>query len=136
MIITVSLFCTSINVFAEVVKYGEEIKNQPGNEYKELFADVPQSYWAFQYIMDMSGKKIVSGYPDGKFRPEKTVSRAEYAKILASVIGAKAIKVSKSSFKDIKPSDWYSPYVEIVKKYITGYSAAGGSYVLNLINRY
>ncbi|MCA1489292.1 S-layer homology domain-containing protein, partial [Bradyrhizobium sp. IC4061] len=43
------------------------------------YSDVGASYgWATSSIMLMSNKQILTGYPDGRFRPEKAVSKAEW----------------------------------------------------------
>lgn len=128
--IVLNLVFGSKNIaLAETVKYGAELSNEPNREYEVIFNDVPQTHWAFAYIMEMNLYEVVSGYPDGKFRPDRTVSRAEFAKILSSFTGIKPEMVKKSSFIDIKPSDWYSPFVEAGKKYLTGYETIGGGYV-------
>ena len=114
--IVLNLVFGSKNIaLAETVKYGAELSNEPNREYEVIFNDVPQTHWAFAYIMEMNLYEVVSGYPDGKFRPDRTVSRAEFAKILSSFTGIKPEMVKKSSFIDIKPSDWYSPFVEAGK---------------------
>lgn len=39
-------------------------------------------HWAKQYIDDLIGKKVVSGYPDGTFKPNAPISVSEFTKIL------------------------------------------------------
>lgn len=79
----------------------------------------------------MASRKVLEGYPDGKFRPENQVSRAEFATIIVKASGLQAKKVNYSSFSDVKPTDWYSPFIEAVKDYMTGYRTADGSYIFN-----
>lgn len=43
------------------------------------FSDVPQSNWAAPAITFMVDKQIVNGYSDGTFKPEKPVTKAEFA---------------------------------------------------------
>ena len=47
----------------------------------ETFSDVAPEYWAADYISALADRDILSGYPDGTFRPEATVTRAEFAAI-------------------------------------------------------
>ncbi|MFA5636482.1 MAG: S-layer homology domain-containing protein [Anaerovoracaceae bacterium] len=71
-------------------------------------------------------KGIVSGYPDGSFRPEWTISRAE-----ASIIAVKAMapseealkEAAKSSFPDLTGYDWAAKYINYAaaKNVISGY---------------
>ena len=44
------------------------------------FSDVADDYWAVKYISEMKEKAVVNGYPEGDFRPENPVTRAEFAK--------------------------------------------------------
>ncbi len=82
-----------------------------GNPYKDAIG------WAKQ-----SG--ILQGYPDGTFKPDQTVNRAEFLKI---VLGAKGINVSDTTgdagFKDLDNNAWYAPYIRYAKTqgFIQGY---------------
>ncbi len=44
-------------------------------------------HWAKPYIDDLIAKQAISGYPDGTFKPENTISTAEFTKILVSALG-------------------------------------------------
>ena len=46
------------------------------------FPDVPKDHWAYFYILWGKENKILSGYDDGLFRPDRTVSRQEMASLL------------------------------------------------------
>ena len=46
------------------------------------YADVPQGLWCYPYVLDLSQKGIVSGYPDGSFRPNGMVSCGEALKLI------------------------------------------------------
>ncbi|KUP24937.1 polysaccharide lyase family 8 super-sandwich domain-containing protein [Paenibacillus sp. DMB5] len=56
-------------------------------------------HWAEANILEAAQKGIITGYPDGSFRPDRTVTRAEFAVMLA-----KALKLQNEeavlSFKD------------------------------------
>ena len=41
------------------------------------FSDVPASYWAYDYIQGLANLNVVSGFPDGKFHPEKAVVKLD-----------------------------------------------------------
>ena len=51
------------------------------------FNDVGSGYWAFQAIEALAASGITTGFPDGTFRPENTVSRAQMATFLARALG-------------------------------------------------
>ncbi len=50
------------------------------------FVDVPEGYWAQKEIAMVENAKIMVGYPDGTFRPEEPVSRAEMSVLLSRMI--------------------------------------------------
>lgn len=91
--------------------------------YEKTFADVPETHWAFEYIADMAKRDIISGYPDGTFLPDETVSRAEFARIMAGAAGLEIKPEEDSSFVDVSKEDWYFPYIEAVKDYFDGYNS-------------
>ncbi len=43
------------------------------------FSDVPEDYWAKDYIEYFTERKIVAGYEDGSFKPDEPVTRAAVA---------------------------------------------------------
>ncbi|SHE14694.1 Endo-1,4-beta-xylanase A precursor [Chlamydia abortus] len=116
---------------AALPEYGEEWQNAPDNTPAVSFTDLPETHWAYQYIAEMVNRKIINGYPDNKFRPNNTITRAEFAKIMVTASGIQAKKVNYSSFSDIPVTNWASPYVEAVKDYMTGYRNANGEYIFN-----
>lgn len=128
---TIVSVCLTGSALAAPIPYGEELKSLPTTTPIVSFSDISQTHWGYQYIAEMVNKKILDGYPDGKFRPENTISRAEFATIIIKAAGLEAKKVNSSSFSDIKITDWYSPFVETAKDYLTGYRAANGDYIYN-----
>jgi len=54
---------------------------------------------------------VVKGYPDGSYKPENIVTRAEMAVIVISALGLKDYAVGTSSFKDMAGYDWAQGYV-------------------------
>jgi uncharacterized protein YvpB len=54
------------------------------------FSDISDSY-AFEYIRTLYQQGILSGYPDGTFRPQNTITRGEVAAVLFTLSGWDAI---------------------------------------------
>ncbi len=77
-----------------------------------VFTDVPVSYWANMQIDDLSTAGYVYGYPDHTFRPDNTVTRAEFIAILAKVLKLPAIDPAAPDFDDVSPGDWCYQTVE------------------------
>lgn len=53
-----------------------------------------QGHWAYAYIDSLSQRNIITGYPDGTFRPEQTVTRAQFT---AMVVRALQLPVRQTS---------------------------------------
>lgn len=77
------------------------------------FKDV-NDHWAKEAIEKLYGNKSVTGYPDGTFKPNDEITRAEAVTILNSVFGRvsntqsfDSVKSSLKSFGDVKSSDWF-----------------------------
>jgi hypothetical protein len=53
----------------------------------QSFSDVSPEHWAYDAVEWAKGKGITTGYPDGTFGPDKTLSRAEFMVMLKRAIG-------------------------------------------------
>ncbi len=50
------------------------------------FSDIPANHWAYQAIQSLAADGLVEGYPDGKFKGDRPLTRYEMAVIVARVI--------------------------------------------------
>lgn len=66
------------------------------------FKDVKDGYWAKAQIEQAVAKGYVSGFPDGTFKPEQRVSRAQFMRMLADALKLPHVE---------QGSPWYQPYV-------------------------
>ncbi|CAM3331692.1 S-layer-like y domain-containing protein [Megasphaera elsdenii] len=48
----------------------------------QLFPDVPQNHWAYEYVAQLAGNGMIEGYPDGNFDGDRPMTRYEFAAIL------------------------------------------------------
>lgn len=62
--------------------------------------------WAVQHMKNMSAYDILSGYPDGSFRPHATVTRAEAAVMLLKTYREKLLQMSRAADKAEGTPDW------------------------------
>ena len=60
----------------------EAMGETPTTPTTDPFPDVPKGYWAAGYIERLVQLGIVDGFPDGTFRPNDVVTRAQIAKII------------------------------------------------------
>ncbi|MBR4015370.1 MAG: S-layer homology domain-containing protein, partial [Anaerotignum sp.] len=87
------------------------------SEGTAVFSDVKESHWAYKQIATAS-KGLVSGYPDGTFRPDQPITRAEAVSILNRILNRGVNETSRlGDFKNFMdnadPSAWY--YFEIIE---------------------
>ncbi len=76
------------------------------------FMDVPISSPFYEYIIDLYEKGVVSGYPDGTFKPEQGINRAEVLKIILEAFEIPLVEIGDSPFSDVNTSDWFFKYVK------------------------
>jgi len=75
----------------------------PGSE-EELFA------------MSAVAHAIMQGYPDGTFRPLRTVNHAEFLKMVSSAFRLE--QYLPHSYIDVQPCAWYTPFVGVADTYV------------------
>jgi hypothetical protein len=83
---------------------------QPTTTTPTTFTDIPADAWYKSYVDALVVKGIISGYPDGTFRPLNSITRAELA------IGESPTTNTASSFTDVATSYWAYGYVEEAKE--------------------
>jgi hypothetical protein len=71
-----------------------------------IFSDVPASYWGYDAIISLASRGIIAGYPDGTFRPDAYISRAEFSAMLAKALGLNTSGTT-GTFTDVTAYDWY-----------------------------
>ena len=77
------------------------------------FIDVDVALPESKAISELRKEKIISGYPDGTFKPDQLLNRAEAVKILLIAKGATVARQSDvASFKDLESDAWYLPFIE------------------------
>ncbi len=84
------------------------------------FSDVPGTHWAQGAIDSAAAKGWVTGYPDGSFKPERKITRAEVVNITNKMLDRFADRDFVRShlsemiqFKDLTEADWaYFPIME------------------------
>ncbi|MEH1804356.1 S-layer homology domain-containing protein [Nostoc sp.] len=89
------------------------------------FSDVQPNYWAQPFIRGLAARNIVTGYPDGTFRPEQPVDRDEFAAIIRKAFDQPPTRQIKSGavYKDIPTNYWASRPIEEAYQqgFMTGY---------------
>lgn len=78
-------------------------------------------YWGKDAIVQWIEKGLASGYPDGTFRPNNNISRAEFMKLVNSAFDYTEEK--EIDYKDVLEGKWYISTIKRAKAagYIAGY---------------
>ncbi|ULO08654.1 S-layer homology domain-containing protein [Paenibacillus sp. 19GGS1-52] len=97
---------------------------QQTNSY--VFIDVKSTYWANEAIESMANQGIITGNPDGSFKPEEALTREQLAKLITLTFGLDLISDGVQTFSDVNSSSWAYKYVESSKEYLTGYFPVKG----------
>lgn len=89
-----------------------------GKQTSTKFKDVPSSSAASGYINSAVNAGVISGYPDGTYKPKGIVNRGEMAIFISRAFNL--TKESTKSFKDISPSMKAYPHIKrIIQANIT-----------------
>lgn len=71
------------------------------------FPDVEDNYWAAPQINLLSEQGVIVGYPDGTFKPDANVTRAEFAAMAIRALGQQHTKVAQPvHFTDVDEEYW------------------------------
>ncbi|MCL2352635.1 MAG: S-layer homology domain-containing protein [Firmicutes bacterium] len=73
---------------------------------KNVFSDVPNSHWAVKYINSAAAKGWILGYPDGTFKPEANITRAEVVTLVNKMLKRAADGDYLSANKSSLPKDY------------------------------
>lgn len=83
------------------------------NHFAISFYDLNRNHWAYATIISLAESGVINGYPDGSYQPEKTVTRAEYLKLIMT-----ALYGGNDSFEtsELRKVHWAFPYVWEARK--------------------
>lgn len=84
------------------------------------FSDVSSNYWAAQFIQQLSQRGVIAGFPNGTFRPEEPVTRAQFAAMVDKAF-QKSQQRQAIKFSDVPSNYWASS--AIGKAYSIGFLA-------------
>lgn len=98
VLIATLMLTSTAAVFANTTVYPSDVINTP------LMTSV-------KFLID---KKVLSGYPDGTFKPDNPITRAEIAVAVAKMtnrIGDLEAMAQKNVFSDLKGYDWAKGHI-------------------------
>ena len=103
----------------------------------EAFSDVNSGDWYYNNIMQAAANGIVSGYPDGTFKPGNSVTRRDFAIMLTQMLGVSNDGTAVSPFIDVDEDDYGVVAIAYCKAQgiISGYEEDGTFRPDNTITR-
>ncbi|MCX6328280.1 MAG: S-layer homology domain-containing protein [Bacteroidia bacterium] len=87
---------------------------QPVYPSTPTFSDTDSSHWAYGAIEAIAKAGIILGYPDGTFKPDQNITRAEYVTIACkSLLRRGPFKDGEinNPYPDVKPIYWAYEYI-------------------------
>lgn len=102
------------------------LDSQKAGPFTCTFSDVSDSAWYAAAVKTLASIGVVNGYTDGSFRPNRSVTRAEFVTMLVNLTG---VTGSKSTFTDVS-SHWAKTAILAAASqgWINGYAISDGKY--------
>lgn len=75
------------------------------------FKDIPSNHWAKKEIDELVSKKIISGYSDGTFKPNKVMTRSEAAVMIGKALDINLKNRPNPKFSDVSTKSPAYPYI-------------------------
>jgi hypothetical protein len=88
-----------------------------------IFSDI-QNHWAKTSILAAAQRNILKGYPDGTFRPDAPVTRAEFAAIISTALPKQQLPSRPViTFRDVPANHWAAKAIDEAYQanYLSGY---------------
>ena len=100
---------SSINVSGSIASKPNQTEPVVPQTPQGHFTDVKPENWYYNYVNRMAQDNILNGVGNGKFEPERTITRAEFLKVLIESLQIKAD--GDISFSDVAENDWFYSYI-------------------------
>lgn len=79
------------------------------------FTDV-KGHWGQKVIEQAASRKLVTGYGDGLYKPNASVTRAEFVTMISNVLVLLKPKTTVLTYADVSADKWFYPYVTAAKR--------------------
>lgn len=81
--------------------------------FAKEYKDLPKNHWAYKQIQLLTDFDVVVGYPDGLYRPEQPVTRAEFSSMVVKAFNQEKAPITNPvKFKDFTEKDWFYGVVQ------------------------
>lgn len=83
-------------------------------------SDVSSDYWASPFIIALAQRNIIAGFPDGTFKPDQAVTRAQFAAMIQKAFNQNPTRqLSPGGFSDVPANYWAAEAIR--EAYETGF---------------
>jgi hypothetical protein len=76
------------------------------------FSDIPDNFRAKESIETLAALGFLGGYPDGTFKPDRTINRAELVTVLVRAQNPGTPQAVDTEFNDVPKNHWASYYIK------------------------
>ncbi|MEC0241228.1 MucBP domain-containing protein [Paenibacillus dokdonensis] len=98
--------------FAAIASRFDDLDQQVNTSFSDI-----KGHWAEKYIVSAANKGWIKGYPDGKFKPDQYITRAEAMAFINSVLNRKVtvegIHENAKTWPDNTQNKWY--YTDVLE---------------------
>lgn len=78
-----------------------------------FFTDLNENHWSYNAVKALTERKVINGFEDNTFRPEKLVTREEFAKMICTAFDLKE-GTGKTVYTDALENAWYNTYLQCI----------------------
>ncbi len=85
-------------------------------------SDITADYWASPFITALAQRNVIAGFPDGTFKPDQPVTRAQFAAMIQKAFNQNPVRqLSSGGFSDVPANYWAADAIR--EAYETGFMA-------------
>lgn len=108
LIMLVTFSITDEPLYAEP---SDVVKNDAA-KLESVFTDIDTNSQLYPYVRYITENKLINGFPDGTYRPDENVTRAQLAAIAVKVKGLPMAVPDSQTFNDVTPGYWAYGVIE------------------------
>ena len=117
--------------YQEELEQFQKEKEQQAELKQPIFPDI-SGHWARNYIEELVKMNVLNGYEDGSFLPERTITRAEFAKMIVTALDLPSTSDALDFSDQDKIPTWARGYIAaaVGNEIIFGYDDKRGGFTL------
>jgi hypothetical protein len=125
----ISLFLVICIIFSfSFTAFANEENAVPQNVDNLGFTDVTKDNPAYNAILTVAERKIITGFSDNAFKPNSMVTRGQFASMMVETLNLPLTQPAVQTYKDVDKNNPAFIYIESAKYYMTGFRNKKGDY--------